>query len=58
RFDEVLLKVRGGVSGYEGGGAQITALLKTLDTVISGLRLAEAFAYTPKERFHENKSKP
>jgi hypothetical protein len=48
RFDEVLLKVRGGVSGYEGGGAQITALLETLDTVISGLRLAEAFAYTPK----------
>ena len=48
RFDEVLLKVRGGVSGYEGGRAQITALLKPLDAVISGLRLAEAFAYTPK----------
>jgi Family of unknown function (DUF6535) len=48
RFDEVLLKVRGGVSGYEGGGAQITALLKTLDAVISGLHLAEVFAYPPK----------
>jgi hypothetical protein len=48
RFDEVLLKVRGGVSGYKGGGAQITALLKTLDAVISGLRLAGAFAYMPK----------
>jgi hypothetical protein len=50
RFDEVLLKVRGGVNGYEGGGAQSTALPKTLDAVISGLRLAEAFAYTPKSK--------
>jgi hypothetical protein len=50
RFDEVLFKVRDGVSGYEGGRAQITALLKPLDTVISGLRLAEAFTYTPKPK--------
>jgi hypothetical protein len=48
RFDEVLLKARGGVSRYKGGVTQITPLLKTLDTVISGLRLAEAFAYAPK----------
>ena len=50
RFDEVLMKARAGNSGNVGrlGGAQITPLLKTLDTVISGLRLAEAFAHTPK----------
>ena len=51
QFDEVLIKARAsGNSGYVGtlGGAQITPLLKTLATVISGLRLAEVFAYTPK----------
>ena len=48
RFNEVLLLVRGRVSGCEGGGAQIATLLKVLDTVISGLHLAEVFAYTPK----------
>ncbi len=56
RFDEVLLKVRGGVSGYKGGGAQITALLKTLDAAISGLHLAEAIRQSKSIR--ENKSKP
>ena len=50
RFNEVLLKVRGGVSECEGGRAHFTALLKPLDTVISGLRLAEAFTYTPKPK--------
>ena len=43
RFDEVLLKARSG-----GGVTQITPLLKTLGIVISGLRLAEAFAHTPR----------
>lgn len=47
QFDEILLKVRGAVSGSEGGGVQITTLLKTLDMVTSGLHLAEVFACTP-----------
>jgi Family of unknown function (DUF6535) len=48
RFEEVLHKARDGVSGYDGGVTQISSLLKTLDIVIRGLRLAEAFVYTPK----------
>ena len=48
RFDEVLRKARDGVSGYDGGVTLISPLLKTLDIAIRGLRLAEAFAYTPK----------
>ena len=48
RFEEVLHKARDGVSGYDGGVTQISPLLKTLDIVIRGLRLAEAFAYTAK----------
>jgi hypothetical protein len=48
RFEEVLQKARNGVSGYDGGVTQISPLLKTLDIVIRGLRLAEAFAYTAK----------
>ena len=47
RFGEVLLKARAGNSGY-GGRAQIAPLVKTLDTVISGLHLAQAFAHSPK----------
>jgi len=48
RFEEVLHKARDRVSGYDGGVTQIGPLLKTLDIVIRGLRLAEAFAYTRK----------
>ena len=48
RLDEVLIMARAGNPGYEGGRSQITPLLKTLDIVISGLRLAEAFAHTSK----------
>ena len=55
RFDEVLLKVRGGVSGYEGSGAQITALLGSLDTVIS---LQRRLLTRQSQCFRENKSKP
>ena len=45
RFTEVLSKA---ISECERGVTQITPLLGMLNTVISGLRLAEAFAYTPK----------
>jgi hypothetical protein len=48
RFEEVLQKARDGVSEYDGGITQISPLLETLETVIRGLRLAEAFACTPK----------
>jgi hypothetical protein len=48
RFEEVVHKAHDGVSGYDGGVTQIGPLFKTLDIVIRGLRLAEAFAYTPK----------
>ena len=47
RLGEVLLKARTGNSGYE-GSAQISKLVKTLDTAISGLHLAKAFAHSPK----------
>jgi len=47
RFDQVLLMARARVSKYEGGHAQIAPLLEALDTVISGLYLAEVFAYLP-----------
>jgi Family of unknown function (DUF6535) len=47
RFEEVLHKARHWVSGYDGGVTPISPLLRTLDIVIRGLRLAEAFAYTP-----------
>ena len=47
RFGEVLLNARAGNSGY-GGRAQTTSLVKTLDAVISGLHLAQAFAHSPK----------
>ena len=47
RFGEVLLKARAGNTGY-GARSQITSLVKTLDTVISGLHLAQAFAHSPK----------
>jgi Family of unknown function (DUF6535) len=48
RFDEVLLKAGAGISGYERGRAQIAPLLKSLDIVTSGLRLAEVFVHNPK----------
>ena len=48
RFDEVLVKVRAENGGYEGARVHITPLVKTLDIMISGLRLAAAFAHTPK----------
>jgi hypothetical protein len=48
QFDKVV-KARAGNSGHEGGNAQVTPL-QTLDIVMSGLRLAEAFAYTPKPK--------
>jgi hypothetical protein len=48
QFDKVV-KARAGNSGCEGGNAQVTPL-QTLDIVMSGLRLAEAFAYTPKPK--------
>jgi hypothetical protein len=41
QFDEVLLKARG-----RGGVTRTSPLLKTLDIVINGLRLAEAFVHT------------
>ena len=48
RFEEVLHKACDEVSGYDGGVTRISPLLKTLDITVRGLRLAEAFAYTPK----------
>ena len=45
-FDEVLHKARDEVSKYNGEVTQIDPLLKTLDIVIRGLRLAKAFAYS------------
>jgi hypothetical protein len=48
QFEEVLHKARDEVSGYEGGATQISPLLKTLDIVIRGLRLAGVFTYTSK----------
>ena len=47
RFKGVLLKARAGNSGY-GGRAQITPLVKTLEIVISGLHLSQAFVHSPK----------
>ena len=47
RFEEVFHKARDGVSGFVGGVTEISPLLKTLDIVIRGLRLAEALAHTP-----------
>ena len=48
RFEEVLHLARDRVSGYDGGVTRMSPLFKTLDIVTRGLRLAEAFAYTPK----------
>jgi hypothetical protein len=48
RFVEILQKTLDWASEYDGGITQISPLLKTLEIVLRGLRLAEAFAYTPK----------
>ena len=51
QFNKVLLKARAGDSEYERGSApaaQITRLLKMLETANSGLHLGKAFDYTPK----------
>jgi hypothetical protein len=49
RFNEVLSRVRGGISRYE-GGAQATPLLETLNTIVRGLHLVEVLVHLPKPR--------
>lgn len=49
RFNEVLSRVRGGISRYE-GGARAIPLLETLNTIVRGLHLAEVLVHLPKPR--------
>ena len=48
RFEDVLHDARDGVGGCDGEVTLISPLIETLDIANRGLRLAEAFAYTPR----------